>query len=328
MGEFDLIARYFNQTTFSNVALGIGDDCAIVDCPTDQQIAITTDTMVEHSHFLPNISPADLAYKALASNISDLAAMGATPAWVSLALTLPTIDEQWLAAFSQALFAYLKQENIALIGGDTTKGALHCVTITAQGLLPKGQALQRNAGKAGDYVFVSGTLGDSAAGLALLLDEQKNGENSGLAPAIKNALLARHFRPTPRVALGKFLLKQHFSRCALDISDGLLGDVQHILQKSQCGIVINLEYLPLSQALRSAFPLQQAETFALTGGEDYELCFTVPADKITAFQQAIANKRVPCPVTCIGRLTANTGTVLQRQGKNVTFQASSFDHFK
>lgn len=216
MGEFDLIKRYFLRKSLQNdVILSVGDDCAITSIPTGYQLAITTDTLVEGTHFLPSISPADLAYKSVAVNLSDLAAMGATPAWVSLALTLPEIKEEWLAEFSQSLFAILDRYGVSLIGGDTTKGSLS-ITFTAQGFLPENQGLFRHQAKVGDWIFVSGFLGDSAAGLDLLLKNRKIENESD------RYLIQRHLRPTPRVELG--LALRSFSCCALDISDGLLAD--------------------------------------------------------------------------------------------------------
>ena len=196
MGEFDLIKRYFSRKSLQNdVVLSVGDDCAITSISTGYQLAITTDTLVEGTHFLPSISPADLAYKSVAVNLSDLAAMGATPTWMSLALTLSEIKEAWLAEFSQSLFAILDRYGVSLIGGDTTKGPLS-ITLTAQGFLPENQGLFRHQAKVGDWIFVSGFLGDSAAGLDLLLKNRKIENESD------RYLIQRHLRPTPRVERG------------------------------------------------------------------------------------------------------------------------------
>lgn len=333
MGEFDIIQRYFTQSTIprNDVILSLGDDCALVKGSPNQHIAITTDTMVEHTHFLPTIPPQALAHKAVMSNLSDLASMGAVPAWISLAITLPCINHTWLKAFSQHLFGMLSQHNIALIGGDTTKGALHTVTITAQGLLPKGEALCRSQGKVGDYIFVSGTLGDSRGGLACL----QHHPNPIFPP---NALIFgedflhhRHFYPEARLALGQYLRQQGFSRCAVDISDGLLADLGHILQKSHCHAVLDVDKLPISPALREYFP-QEAESYALTGGEDYELCFTVPQEKIDEFLNVAQSPTFPTPVTCIGQLTLwrddKPSITLQRNGLNIPLPLSQgFAHF-
>lgn len=319
MGEFDLIKRYFSRKSLQNdVSLSVGDDCAITSIPSGYQLAITTDTLVEGTHFLPSISPADLAYKSVAVNLSDLAAMGATPTWMSLALTLPEIKEAWLAEFSQSLFAILDRYGVSLIGGDTTKGPLS-ITLTAQGFLPKNQGLFRHQAKVGDWIFVSGFLGDSAAGLDLLLQNRKIENESD------RYFIQRHLHPTPRVELG--LALRAFSCCALDISDGLLADLEHILERSQVGAEIYLENLPLSHHLCTQYEQTQAEKFALTGGEDYELCFTVSEEKRKEMEQVLRSQGIK--VTCIGQiLPATSGLNLLKNGEKVALpEHCGFDHF-
>ena len=319
MGEFDLIKRYFSRKSLQNeVILSVGDDCAITSIPTGYQLAITTDTLVEGTHFLPSISPADLAYKSVAVNLSDLAAMGATPTWMSLALTLPEIKEAWLAEFSQSLFAILDRYGVSLIGGDTTKGSLS-ITFTAQGFLPENQGLFRHQAKVGDWIFVSGFLGDSAAGLDLLLKNRKIENESD------RYFIQRHLHPTPRVELG--LALRSFSCCALDISDGLLADLEHILERSQVGAEIYLENLPLSRHLCTQYEQTQAEKFALTGGEDYELCFTVSEEKREEMEQVLRSQGIK--VTCIGKILPQTnGLNLLKNGEKVALPAHcGFDHF-
>lgn len=317
MGEFDLIKRYFNlRLDRADVLQSVGDDCAITTLKANQQLAITTDTLVCGTHFLPDISPADLAYKAVAVNLSDLAAMGAKPAWVSLALTLPKVDHQWLNAFSESLLSILQQYNVALIGGDTTKGNLS-ITLTAQGILEQGKGLYRHNAQVGDLIYVSGTLGDSAAGLHLLLNHPKIETES------QQYLLQRHLRPVPQVELGQLLTQ--YSHCAIDISDGLLADLGHILQRSQCGADIEIEKLPLSNALLTNFSPSQAEHFALTGGEDYALCFTISPSKQAEFEQALSTKNLHC--TCIGRITKHSLN-LYKQGTIIPLPDTvGFDHF-
>ncbi|MDP0206292.1 thiamine-phosphate kinase [Glaesserella parasuis] len=321
MGEFDLIKHYFSRDKRldrHDILLSVGDDCAVTEIPTDHQLAITTDTLVLGTHFLPTISPADLAYKSVAVNLSDLAAMGAKPAWVSLALTLSDVDHQWLDSFSQSLFAILAEHQTALIGGDTTKGHL-AITLTAQGFLPKGKGLFRHKAKVGDLIYVSGYLGDSSAGLALLLDP----------PAIltdaQHYLIQRHLRPTPRVTLGQCLL--NYAQCAIDISDGLLADLGHILERSSCGAEINVDKLPLSAPLLQTYSQEQAEQFALTGGEDYELCFTVSEENRSAMEQAVADLGIPCH--CIGKITETSGRLTLLKHGSVYPQPNQigFDHF-
>ena len=319
MGEFDLIKRYFSRKSLQNeVILSVGDDCAITSIPSGYQLAITTDTLVEGTHFLPSISPADLAYKSVAVNLSDLAAMGATPTWMSLALTLPEIKEEWLAEFSQSLFAILDRYGVSLIGGDTTKGRLS-ITLTAQGFLPKNQGLFRHQAKVGDWIFVSGFLGDSAAGLDLLLQNRKIENESD------RYFIQRHLRPTPRVELG--LALRSFSCCSLDISDGLLADLGHILERSQVGAEIYLENLPLSRHLCTQYEQTQAEKFALTGGEDYELCFTVSEEKREEMEQVLSSQGIK--VTCIGKILPQTsGLNLLKNGEKVALpEHCGFDHF-
>ncbi|OOF83475.1 thiamine-phosphate kinase [Rodentibacter ratti] len=329
MGEFDLIKSYFEQPQIrqdDSVQLSIGDDCALVSIPEDCWLAITTDTMVEHTHFLPSISPQDLAYKAVATNLSDLASMGAQPKWVSLALTLPKVDENWLEPFSQSLLQTLKDYNVTLIGGDTTKGGLS-VTITAQGLVEKGKALCRHQAKVGDWIYVSGTLGDSAAGLQQILSGKR------AVNFDEEFLQQRHLRPTPRIALGQALVG--IANAAIDLSDGLNSDLGHILKRSQCAAEIDLARLPLSPSLLNLYDRTQAEQFALSGGEDYELCFTVPPENQLLLESKLKNLDVPC--RCIGRVVpafekekcGQFSIRFLRDGEPIDYSPNlGFDHFK
>ncbi|SQA97091.1 Thiamine-monophosphate kinase [Cedecea neteri] len=218
-GEFSLIARYFDRVTSSrrDVEAGIGDDCALLSVPEKQLLAISTDTLVSGNHFLPDIDPRDLGYKALAVNLSDLAAMGADPAWLTLAITLPEVDEAWLEAFSDSLFEQLDYYDMQLIGGDTTRGPLS-LTLGIHGMIPAGRALKRSGAKAGDWIYVTGTPGDSAAGLAIL-QQRLQVANAQHA----DYLLKRHLRPTPRVLHGQAL--RDLANSAIDLSDGLISDL-------------------------------------------------------------------------------------------------------
>lgn len=319
-GEFELIARYFNRVTSSrrDVEKGIGDDCALLNVPDKQTLAISTDTLVAGVHFLRDIHPADLGYKALAVNLSDLAAMGADPAWLTLALTLPEIDETWLAAFSDSLFELLDYYDMQLIGGDTTRGPMS-LTLGIHGLLPVGRALKRSGAKPGDWIFVTGTLGDSAAGLALLQQQHRLND-----PAMHEALIKRHLRPMPRVLQGQAL--RNLATAAIDISDGLLSDLGHILTASRVGARLNLDALPLSSALRDHFDAEQALNWALSGGEDYELCFTVPEVNRGALDVALGHLGVP--YTCIGQIAPDAeGLTLLQHGKPRSVNYTGFDHF-
>lgn len=319
-GEFDLIARYFNRQRVSrhDVPLGIGDDCALLSVAEKQWVAVSSDTLVSGIHFLPDIDPADLGYKSLSVNLSDLAAMGADPAWVSLALTLPALDEPWLQAFSDALFEQLDDYGMQLIGGDTTRGPL-CMTYTVQGLVPAGQALQRNGARVGDGIYVTGTLGDSAAGLALLQQRLTVTDE-----ADRRYLCARHLRPQPRVLQG--LALRGLASAAIDISDGLLADLGHLLKASGCGANLYLDTLPLSAALLRHVDADTRQGWALAGGEDYELCFTVPARYRDALDMALG--ALGCRYTCIGQtVPAAEGVRLWHADRQVTLDLQGFDHF-
>jgi len=319
-GEFDLIARYFNRFPDKrrDVQLGIGDDCALLSVGEKQLLAISTDTLVSGTHFLPDIDPADLGYKALAVNLSDLAAMGADPAWLSLAITLPEVNQPWLATFSDSLFELLNYYGMQLVGGDTTRGPLS-MTLTIQGLVPAGRALTRSGAQPGDWIFVTGTLGDSAAGLAIL--QQRLTVNDA---ADKATLLQRHLRPSPRVLQGQAL--RGLASAAIDLSDGLISDLQHVLNASGCGARIDLDALPYSDALRQQVPVEQALHWALAGGEDYELCFTVPEINRGALESALGH--LGADFTCIGQMgAASEGIVYTRDGQPVTLDLHGFDHF-
>ncbi|WP_370555361.1 thiamine-phosphate kinase [Edwardsiella tarda] len=319
-GEFDLIARYFNRqrTLRHDVQRGIGDDCALLSVSEKQWVAVSSDTLVSGLHFLPDIDPADLGYKSLAVNISDLAAMGADPAWASLALTLPTVDEPWLQAFSDALFDQLDYYGMQLIGGDTTRGPLS-MTYTVQGLVPAGRALQRNGARVGDWIYVTGTLGDSAAGLALLQQRLAIGDE-----ADRRYLLARHLRPQPRVLQGQAL--RDLASAAIDISDGLIADLGHILKASGCGANLYLDKLPQSEALLRQVDAETRQRWSLAGGEDYELCFTVPEISRGALDMALG--QLGCRFTCVGQVVpASEGICLWCGDRQVTLDLQGFDHF-
>jgi len=319
-GEFSLIARYFDRARNSrpDVDTGIGDDCALLTLPEKQLLAISTDTLVCGIHFLADISPRDLAYKALAVNLSDLAAMGADPAWLTLALTLPEVNESWLDAFSDSLFEQLDYYGIQLIGGDTTRGPLS-LTLGIHGMVPAGRALKRSGAKPGDWIYVTGTPGDSAAGLAILQHRLVVED-----PQQADYFLARHLRPTPRILQGYAL--RGLANSAIDLSDGLISDLGHILKASDCGAQISLETFPLSEAMRQYVEPEQALSWALSGGEDYELCFTVPEINRGALEVAIGNLGIP--YTCIGQIcAASEGLSFVRDGVPVTLDLSGYDHF-
>ncbi|WP_342321897.1 thiamine-phosphate kinase [Kosakonia sp. BYX6] len=319
-GEFSLIARYFDRVRNSrrDVETGIGDDCALLNVPEKQTLAISVDTLVAGNHFLPDIDPADLAWKAMASNLSDLAAMGADPAWLTLALTLPEADEAWLQAFSDSLFDQLSYYDMQLIGGDTTRGPLS-MTIGIHGYVPVGRAMKRSGAKPGDWIYVTGTPGDSAAGLAILQQRLTVNDCDDASYLVK-----RHLRPTARVLHGQAL--RNLATSAIDLSDGLISDLAHILQASGCGARIDLDALPYSEALLRHVEPEQALRWALSGGEDYELCFTVPELNRGALDVAIG--QLGAPFTCIGQISADVdGLHFTRDGKAVTLDWKGYDHF-
>lgn len=319
-GEFDLIARYFNRVGSSrrDVELGIGDDCALLSVAGKQLLAVSTDTLVSGVHFLPDIDPADLGYKSLAVNLSDLAAMGADPAWLSLAITLPETNSGWLAKYSDSLFELLDYYGMQLIGGDTTRGPLS-LTLTIYGLVPAGRALTRRGARIGDWVYVTGTLGDSAAGLAILQNQLSIDDDGA-----RQALVQRHLRPQPRILQGQAL--RDLASSAIDISDGLIADLQHVLKSSECGARINLDAIPHSHWLRDRVDADRALRWALSGGEDYELCFTVPEINRGALDTVLGH--LGADYTCIGQIApASEGLRFFRGEKEIELSWKGYDHF-
>ena len=280
ISEFDLISRYFQNgfPSCPEVILGIGDDAALCSIPKGMQLAIAIDTLVEGVHFPVITCPYDIGYKALAVNLSDLAAMGATPAWMTLALTIPQTDDAWLAPFSQGLLELAKVAQVSLIGGDTTCGSL-TITIQVAGFVPINSALQRRGANPGDGIYVTGTIGDAGLGLACVQKRIK------LHNEVQQFVESRLNRPNPRWREGKAL--RSIASSAIDISDGLAADLGHILNASAVGASIQLGSLPLSSALREHLSLEAAWNLALSAGDDYELCFTVPPNQETALQEAL-----------------------------------------
>lgn len=318
--EFDLIARYFNRIEHlrRDVQLGIGDDCALVTVAEKQLLAVSTDTLVAGIHFLPDIDPADLGRKALAVNLSDLAAIGADPAWLSLALTLPKVDEAWLKAFSDSLFEQLDYYGMQLIGGDTTRGPLS-MTLTIQGFIPAGRALTRSGARIGDWIYVTGTLGDSAAGLAII-----QGRLQVTDAQARDYLIDRHLWPQPRVLQGQAL--RDLASSAIDISDGLIADLRHVLKASECGARIDLDELPLSKMLSRHADAEQALYWGLNGGEDYELCFTVSEINRGALEVALSH--LGADYTCIGQICPlSEGIKFYRHDQVVELAWKGYDHF-
>lgn len=322
-GEFALIARHFQraQTPLpASVALGVGDDCALLSPAPGHQIAISSDMLVAGRHFLPDVAPAALGHKALAVNLSDLAAMGARPLGFTLALALPEINDAWLGELACGLFALADAHACPLVGGDTTRGPLN-LCITVFGEVRPGQSLRRSAAQVGDDVYVSGDLGGAALALARLQDPAAG--PSGLDDTTWAHLRDRLERPTPRVALGQALVG--VAHAAIDISDGLAGDLGHVLRASGVGAELLLEALPQPDAV-TALPAAQRLRCVLQGGDDYELVFTAPATARSAVEAAA--RLSSTPVRRIGHTVKEAGlTLIDGQGRRRPFSGAGFDHF-
>lgn len=316
MSEFDIIRHYFQAHTLTreDVTLGIGDDAAIVTIPAHHELVVTTDTLNEGVHFLKETSAFNIGHKSVAVNLSDLAAMGATPAWMTLALTLPSANQAWLDDFSKGLFSLAKQYRVALIGGDLTKGPLS-ISIQALGLIPNNQALLRSGAKPGDFIYISGTLGDAAFALHLISQNL----------SVHDSLLNRLHQPTPRIQLGEQL--RGIAHAVIDISDGFAADLNHILEQSKVGARINVDQLPLSSALTQFASKNEAIHFALTGGDDYELCFTIPPEKESMLKSI--SEQLQLPLTRIGIITHDQ-TMILHHNNGIPYHGSTegYQHFK
>ena len=344
MSEFDLIRRHFTRAT-PGALLGVGDDAALLQVPVGEVMAVSSDMLVSGTHFFPDADPYLLGHKTLAVNLSDLAAMGATPRWATLALSLPYrkqeqslplsnfppqvgertneslrelevhIDDAWLERFSAGFFALARQHHVDLVGGDTTRGPLNlCVTI--MGTVPAQQALRRDGAQVGDEIWVSGKLGDAALALAHL-----HGKLVLSAEALAVCAPALH-SPQPRVGLG--LALRGIAHSAIDISDGLLADLGHILEASQVGAVLDYAALPMSSVLLSHADF--AQQCVLAGGDDYELCFTAPAKRHTELSRIA--EEIALPLSCIGKVVAGSGSIVHdAQGNTPQLESSGYDHF-
>ncbi len=317
MSEFSLIRRYFTRPAPSAV-LGVGDDAALVRVSSGMELAISTDMLVSGTHFFADADPYLLGHKALAVNISDMAAMGAQPRWATLAISLPSEDETWLEQFSAGFFALADEYRVELIGGDTTQGPLN-ISVTIMGEVPQGKALRRDGAQVGDEIWVSGKLGDAALVLAHLQGKLELSDSAFTATA--NALNC----PVPRVALGMAL--RGIAHSAIDISDGLLADLGHILERSQVGAEIQFALLPVSAHLSPYLVQELGKHCALAGGDDYELCFTAHGARHAELKHLSA--QLALPLTCIGRITDGTGcAVCAADGSVMQTGVAGYDHFK
>ena len=320
LSEFDLIKRYFTYPA-PGARLGVGDDAALVRVRRGMELAISTDLLIAGRHFFRDADPRQLGHKALAVNLSDMAAMGATPRWATLSLALPRAEARWLRAFAGGFMRLARGHGVDLIGGDTTCGPL-TICVQIMGEVPAGQALTRDGAQIGDEIWVSGCLGDAALALAALK------QRIGLKPRELAAVKRRLHAPTPRIALGQVLRK--LANSAIDISDGLAADLGHICERSRVSAVVGFERLPASTVMKRYLDQPDARAALLAGGDDYELCFTA----VPARHQAILGiaRRINLPLTCVGTVRRATRaapavTVLARDGRPMTIRHRGFDHF-
>jgi len=324
VSEFDLIEVIRARTAQSrgDVVLGIGDDAALLKPPAGQQLVACTDTLVAGVHFPQGTAPQDIGWKSLAVNLSDLAAMGATPAWAMLALTLPKADRRFVEAFADGFAQLARAHAVNLVGGDTTQGPLS-VTVSAFGFSPESRALLRSGARVGDAVFVTGTLGDAAAALRLMQDSGLGTRDPSNEQA-RSELLLRLNRPEPRIAAG-LALRDVASAC-IDVSDGLLADLGHICQASGMGAIVEADALPLSSAMLALFEADERRAFALSGGDDYELCFTASVDRADRIAADFA--RLGFGAARIGRVVAEAGVrVRDANGNAVEPPRRGWQHF-
>jgi thiamine-monophosphate kinase len=321
LSEFDIIQRYFDRPT-PGAVLGIGDDAALIQPPAGMELAVSTDMLVSGQHFFADVDPRGLGHKSLAVNLSDMAAMGARPRWATLSLALPAAmareNDKWLKAFSDGFFKLADAYQVELIGGDTTRGPLTiCVTIIGE--VARGKALRRSGARSGDDIWISGRLGDAALALAhqqgyIVLEPH---EIESCLPALST--------PTPRVGLGEGLIG--LARSAIDISDGLLADLGHILKCSKASAIISMPEINCSESLRKYLPHPLALKCLLAGGDDYELCFTAPRSK-RAKIEALSRELV-LPLTRVGKIGVGDGlVVLDAAGETVTLETTGYDHFR
>lgn len=312
MSEFGLIRRHFTRSA-PGALLGVGDDAALLQVTQGNVLAVSTDMLVSGTHFFPDADPFLLGHKTLAVNLSDMAAMGARPRWATLAISLPEQNDEWLDRFSAGFFALAQQHEVDLVGGDTTRGAL-TLSVTILGEVAYGQALCRDAARAGDDIWVSGELGDAALALAHL-------QGRVTLSAEDYAVCAgRLHQPQPRVALG--LALRGIARSAIDISDGLLADLGHVLEASGVGAILDIDALPVSALLRR----QRQTRFALNGGDDYELCVTAAPGRRDDIARIAT--RLDLPLTRIGQVeTAPAGRLRDSHGADITLEESGYDHF-
>ena len=317
MDEFELIRQYFTRTlTDSDVRIGIGDDGALLRPAAGRDLITVVDTLVEGVHYPLNLGAADIAWRAVAVNLSDIAAMGARPRWMTLALTLREADPDWLADFSDGLFAAATEHDVSLVGGDTTRGRQVVVSIQITGDVDPERVLTRSGAKAGERIYISGTLGDAAAGLELL-------QSGAVSSDTARELVDRFRRPSARIALAQAIAP--LASAAIDVSDGLYADTLKLLQASGAGGRIEVDALPLSAALRAEFDAERARQFALAGGDDYELCFTLPAEEEYRLSEIALQQNVR--LTRVGIVTEGVGLDCTDNGAPFAYRDAGYRHF-
>ncbi len=316
MSEFDLIHQHFIRATH-HTNLSVGDDAALISVPQGLELAISTDMLVAGTHFFADADPFKLGWKSLAVNVSDMAAMGANPKWATLAIALPHNDAAWLSQFSDGFFACAKTFNIDLIGGDTTRGPL-TVCVQIMGETPRGYAIKRSGAKVGDEIWLSGILGDAALALAHMQDKLKLTERE-----FTSCSKSLH-TPQPRVKLG--LALRNIANSAIDISDGLLADLGHILEASKVGATIQLQAIPLSNVMKNYYPNQLTQQMILAGGDDYELCFTAPIERHAEI--VLLSERLDLKLSNIGQITHHQALIVHGIDNEVlSIKETGFDHF-
>ena len=322
MSEFDLINQFFKTTIVKrdDVLLGIGDDCAILSPPANKALAVSTDTLISGVHFPESTLAEDIGYKSLAVNLSDLAAMGAEPAWASLAISLPEANKSWLLGFMQGFNELAEKHNVSLIGGDTTQGPLS-ITINITGFVDSNTALKRSNAKAGDAIFVTGNIGDAFIGLDTILNKikpEKRSHDHYIDYCIK-----RLNRPQPRLKAGQLLAS--FPVAAIDISDGLMADLNHICKASGVGAILNIDKLPLSAELMHYYNHNPDWQGILSAGDDYELCFTCPENQLREMKQLMKSHEIE--ITRIGEITASPGIKCFLHNEIQSFKLAGYNHF-
>lgn len=317
MDEFALIRQHFAKSLMrEDVLLGIGDDCALLSVPEGQTLAVSLDTLVEGTHFPPQTAPKHIATRALTTAMSDLAAMGVEPLWLTLGLTLPEATEDWVSEFCESFLSTAERFQCALVGGDLTRGPLN-VTVQVHGVVPVGQALKRSGALPDDIIYVTGTLGDGAAGLAVLQS------NLTLRKTAQDYLRSRFYNPEPRLQEGIKL--RGLASAAIDISDGLVADLTHICDASGVGAMVDIARLPISEHWRDSVGRDKSTAWALAGGDDYQLCFTAPRKHAVTIEKWIEAGELDA--TPIGKITQKTDILMVNQGKVMAFELSGYKHF-